>query len=132
MDSPYKDSQHWSKDERQAWRRICPDGEHCFLCRHNASTHSCQFAQHLFYEKATEEDVRDPTVPLYRCELPCGGFALVRRINTGPEARVITSVCTACAEGLAVDDVLCYYTTNHIGEVIGIDGGYLGVKGETS
>ena len=130
MDSPYKDARCWSEDERQAWRRICPDGDHCFLCRHNASTHSCQFAQPHFYEKATEQDVRDRTVPLYRCELPRGGFTLVRRVITGQDVRVITSVCTACAEGLAVDDLLCYYTTRHIGEVIGTDGGYLRVKGD--
>ena len=121
MDRTLKTAEQWSEDERRAWRRYCLDGEACPLCLHGPSSHVCEFGQPHFYEKATEEDVRDRTVPLYRYGLPQGGFTLVRRVVAAWDPAIITALCTACAEGMKIDEVLCFHATLATGEVRGID-----------
>ena len=132
MNSSWKPAQQWSGKERSAWRRLNLEGERCLLCLHNASTHRCQFDLPHFYERATEEDVRDRTVSLYRCDLPSDDFTLVRRVDTSAGTAVLTAVCTACAEGTAVNDVLCYYATLATGEVTGFRGRIDRMKGDTT
>ena len=121
MDRTLKTAEQWSEDERRAWRRYCLDGEACPLCPHGPSGHICKFGQPHFYEKATEEDVRDRTAPLYRYGLPQGGFTLARRVVAAPETAIITALCTACAEGKRIDEKLCFHATLATGEVRGIE-----------
>ncbi len=120
MDRTLKTAEQWSEDERRAWQRYCLDGEACLLFLHGPSGLICEFGQPHFYEKATEEDVRDRTVPLYRYDLPQGGFTLVRRVVAGWETAVIMVLCTACAEGKRMDEELCFHATLATGEVRGI------------
>ena len=129
MDSSLKTAGQWSEEERRAWRSFCLVGEACILCLHGASSHICEFGQPHFYEKATEEDVRDRMAPLYRYGLPQGGFTLVRRVNTSSNSGIITALCTTCAEGMNVDEVLCFHSTLATGEVMGID---TTAKGDTT
>ncbi len=121
MDSSLKTAEQWSEEENRAWRRYCLDGEVCLLCLHGPYSHTCEFGQPHFYEKATEGDVRDRTVPLYRCDLPRGGFTLVRRVVAAPETAISTALCTYCAEGKRIDEELCFHATLATGEVRGID-----------
>ncbi len=116
-----KTAEQWSEDERRAWRRYCLDGEACPLCLHGPSSHVCEFGQPHFYEKATEEDVRDRTVPLYRYDLPQGGSTLVRRVVAAPDTAIVTALCIYCAEGKRIEEELCFQATLATGEVRGID-----------
>ena len=130
MDSYWKAAHQWSQEERRAWARICPDGEHCFLCPHDSSSHECQFVRPHVYELATEEEVRDRTIPLHRHDLPGGGFTLVRRVFTSRDIAVIASVCALCEKGVPVEEALCYYTSRDTGEVVGIGDGIGWMKGD--
>ena len=103
-----------------AWKRFCPDGIHCRYCPHDGSKHLMRSAQPHFFRPATERERRDPWVTLYRHRLPEGGSLLVRRITVANPAELITAYCTACAESMETDQVLCYQRNTAIGEVVGI------------
>ena len=104
-----------------AWRRFCPDGIHCRYCPHDGSKHLMRSAQPHFFRPATERERRDPRVTLYRHGLPEGGSLLVRRMTVANPAELITAYCTACAESMETDQVLCYQRNTAIGEVVGIE-----------
>ncbi len=104
-----------------AWRRFCPDGIHCRYCPHDGSKHLMRSAQPHFFRPATERERRDPWVTLYRHRLPEGGSLLVRRVTVANPAELITAFCTACAESMETDQVLCYQRNTAIGEVVGIE-----------
>ena len=104
-----------------AWRRFCPDGIHCRYCPHDGSKHLMRSAQPHFFRPATERERRDPWVTLYRHRLPEGGSVLVRRMTVANPAELITAYCTACAESMETDQVLCYQRNTAIGEVVGIE-----------
>ena len=104
-----------------AWRRFCPDGIHCRYCRHDGSKHLMRSGQLHFFRPATERERRDPWVTLYRHRLPEGSSVLVRRMTVANPAELITAYCTACAESMKTDQVLCYQRNTAIGEVVGIE-----------
>ena len=112
-----------------AWRRFSPDGETCRYCPHDNSQHLMSSGQPHFFRPATEAERQDPYVMLYRHNpvsstgqaLPEGGSVLVRRMTVANRAELITAFCTACAEGMRTDQVLCYQRNLAIGEVVGLD-----------
>ena len=120
-----------------AWQRFCPDGIHCRYCPHDNSQHLMSSGQPHFFRPATEAERRDPYVMLYRHNpvsstgqaLPEGGSVLVRRMTVAKRAELITAFCTACAEGMRTDQVLCFQRNPvsgtgqalAIGEVVGLD-----------
>ena len=112
-----------------AWQRFSPDGKTpypvrgrlCRYCEHDGSQHLCRSGQPHFYRPATETERRDPSVMLYRHNLPEGGSVLVRRMTVAAHAELITAFCTACAESIGTHQVLCYQRNLAIGEVVGID-----------
>ena len=103
-----------------AWQRFSPDGTTCRYCSHDGSKHLCQSAQPHFYRKATEAEAKDPTVMLYRHNLPQGGSVLVRRVIVANHAELVTAFCTACAQSMKTGQVLCYQRTLATGEVVGV------------
>ena len=58
---------------------------------------------------------------LYRHNPPEGGSVLVRRMTVANRAELITAFCTACAESMKTDQVLCFQRNLAVGEVVGID-----------
>ena len=104
-----------------AWRRFCPDGIHCRYCPHDGSKHLMRSAQPHFFRPATERERRDRHLMLYRHRLPEGGSLPVRRMTVANPAELITAYCTACAESMETDQVLCYQRNTAIGEVVGIE-----------
>ena len=104
-----------------AWRRFCFDGIHCRYCPHDGSKHLMRSGQPHFFRPATERERRDPWVTLYRHRLPEGGSLPVRRMTVANPAELITTYCTACAESMKTDQVLCYQRNTAIGEVVGIE-----------
>ena len=104
-----------------AWKRFCPDGIHCRYCPHDGSKHLMRSGQPHFFRPAMERERRDPWVTLYRHSLPEGGSVLVRRMTVVNPAELITAYCTACAESMETDQVLCYQRNTAIGEVVGIE-----------
>ena len=107
-----------------AWQRFSPDGTTCRYCKHDGSKHLCQSGQPHFYRPATEAEKRDPSVMLYRYNLPNGGSALVRRMVVANHAERITAFCTACAESMNTRQVLCYQRNVGVGEVVGVETGH--------
>ncbi len=109
-----------SNRTRGAWQRFSPDGTTCRYCSHDGSKHLCQSGQPHFYRKATEAEAKDPTVMLYRHNLPQGGSVLVRRVIVANHAEIVTAFCVACAESMKTGQVLCYQRTLATGEVVGV------------
>ena len=112
---------------RGAWQRFSPDGTTCRYCSHDGSKHLCTSGQPHFYRKATEAEAKDPTVMLYRHNLPqglpagkAGGSVLVRRVIVANHAEIVTAFCTACAQSMKTGQVLCYQRTLATGEVVGV------------
>ena len=103
-----------------AWQRFSPDGTTCRYCSHDGSKHLCTSGQPHFYRKATEEERNDPSVMLYRHNLPQGGSVLVRRVIVANHAEIVTAFCAACAESMKTGQVLCYQRTLATGEVVGV------------
>ena len=125
MDRTLKRATRENKRRRErsygAWRRFAPDGNICRYCPHDGSKHLISSGQPHFYRKATNAEERDPSVMLYRHRLPQGGSTLVRRMTVANRAELITAFCTACAESMKTDQVLCYQRNLAIGEVVGIE-----------
>ena len=125
MDRMLKRAKRHSKRRGQrnyaAWRLFSPDGKTCRYCPHDNTEHLMSSGQPHFYRPATEAERRDPSVQLYRHNLPDGGSALVRRMTVAARAELITAFCTACAESIGTHQVLCYQRNLAIGEVVGID-----------
>ena len=109
-----------SNRTRGAWQRFSPDGTTCRYCSHDGSKHLCTSGQPHFYRKATEAEAKDPSVMLYRHNLPWGGSALVRRVIVANHAEIVTAFCVACAESMKTGQVLCYQRTLATGEVVGV------------
>ena len=109
-----------SNRTRGAWRRFSPDGTTCRYCSHDGSKHLCTSGQPHFYRKATEAEAKDPTVMLYRHNLPQDGSVLVRRVIVASHAEIVTAFCTACAQSMKTGQVLCYQRTLATGEVVGV------------
>ena len=109
------------KRNHGAWQRFCPDGVHCRFCSHDGSQHLMSSAQPHFFRAATEAERWNPSVTLYRHRLPEDGSMLVRRLTVANRAELITAFCTACAEGMRTDQVLCYQRNLAIGEVVGLN-----------
>ena len=103
-----------------AWQRFAPDGKTCRYCSHDGSQHLCQSAQPHFYWPATEVEERNSSVMLYSYTLPEGGSALVRRMTVANRAELITAFCTACAEAMNTEQVLCFQRNLAVGEVVGV------------
>ena len=103
-----------------AWERFCPDGIHCRYCGHDGSQHLVSSGQPHFYRPATEAERRDPSVMLYRHNLPDGGSTQVRRMTVANRAELITAYCVPCAESIGTHQVLCYQRNLAIGEVVGL------------
>ena len=114
-----------------AWQRFSPDGSACRFCPHDNTTHLCSSAQPHFFRPATDAEERDPSIMLYRHELPEGGSTLVRRVVVANRAELITAFCTACAAEIGTEQVICYQRNLAVGEVIGIDR-HANMKGETT
>ena len=125
MDRTLRRATHHNKrrSERNygAWQRFCPDGIHCRFCPHDNTHHLCSSGQPHFYRKATEAEADDLTMTLYRHHLPQGGSVLVRRMTVARRAELITAFCSACAQEIGTDQVLCYQRTLATGEVVGIE-----------
>ena len=133
MDRTLKRAKRNSKRRGQrnhgAWQRFSPDGTTCRYCPHDGSQHLCWSGQPHFYRPATEAERRDPTVMLYRHTpvsstgqaLPESGSMLVRRMTVANRAELITAFCTACADAMKTDQVLCFQRNLAVGEVVGID-----------
>lgn len=123
MDRALKSVERSSKRRRnrnyQAWQRFSPDGKTCRFCPHDSATHLCSSGQPHFYRKATRQEAKDPSVRLYRRTLPQGGSTLARRMVVAQSLELITAFCTACAEEMRTDQVLCYQRTLAIGEMVG-------------
>ncbi len=98
-----------------AWQRFSPDGVHCRYCKHDGARHLVSSAQPHFYRRATAGELANPSVTLYR-----HGSVLVRRQPVTRDAELVVAFCTACAESLGTEQVLCYQRTLGIGEVIGV------------
>ena len=113
-------NKHRQERNFKAWQRFSPDGTTCRFCKHDHTTHLCTSAQPNFYRPATEEEMRDPRVTLYRHNTPGGGSILVRRMTVARHAEIVTAFCTACAEAAGTRQVLCYQRSRAIGEVVGI------------
>ena len=109
-----------SNRTRGAWQRFSPDGTTCRYCSHDGSKHLCTSGQPHFYRKATEAEAKDPTVMLYRHNLPQDGSVLVRRVIVASHAEIVTAFCTACAESMKTGQVLCYQRSLAVGEVVGV------------
>ena len=103
-----------------AWRRFSPDGVHCRYCKHDGAQHLMSSGQPHFFRPATEAERRDPSVMLYRHNLPEGGSVLVRRITVANRAELITAYCVTCAESMGTPQVLCFQRNLAIGEVVGL------------
>ena len=103
-----------------AWRRFSPDGVHCRYCNHDGSQHLVSSGQPHFYSPATEAERRDPSVTLYRHNLPDGGSVLVRRMTVANRAELITAYCVPCAKSIGTSQVLCYQRNLAVGEVVGL------------
>ena len=103
-----------------AWQRFSPDGQTCRHCPHDNTGHLMSSGQPHFFRPATEAERRDPYLMLYRHDLPEGGSVLVRRMTVANRAELITAYCTACAESMGTDQVLCYQRNLAIGEVVGL------------
>ena len=103
-----------------AWQRLSPDGKTCRYCPHDNAEHLMSSGQPHFFRPATEEERRDPYLMLYRHNLPEGGSVLVRRMTVANRAELITAYCTACAESMGTDQVLCFQRNLAIGEVVGL------------
>ena len=104
-----------------AWKRFSPDGATCRYCKHDASKHLCTSGQPHFHRKATEAEVKDTSVMLYRHTLPEGGSMLVRRVTVTRNAELVTAFCTVCAGEIGTAQTLCYQRTLATGEVLGIE-----------
>ena len=119
MDRTLRLARRHSKRRRQrnhkAWQRFSPDGVHCRYCKHEGSRHLMSSGQPHFYRRATPEELGDPSLTLYRHD-----SALVRRQPVARDAELITAFCTACAESLGTEQVLCYQRTRAVGEVVGV------------
>ena len=82
-----------------------------------------------FFRPATEAEQRDPWVTLYRPvpasstgqDPPDGGSVLVKRMTVANRAELITAYCTACAESMNTDQVLCFQRNLAVGEVVGLE-----------
>ncbi len=105
----------------QAWQRFSPDGKTCRFCPHDHTTHLCSSGQPHFYRNATEGEERNPSVRLYRRTLPQGGSISIRRMVVAKSPELITAFCTACAEEMRTDQVLCYLRTLAVGEMVGAE-----------
>ena len=103
-----------------AWKHFSREGSICPYCPHHGSLHLVQSAQPHFYRKATADEERDPHVILYGYKTPDGDRVLVRRMTVARNAEIITAYCTACAEGMRTNQVLCYQRKLAVGEVVGI------------
>ena len=124
MDRTLKTAKRRNKRRRErnhgAWRRFSPDGTTCRYCSHDGSKHLCTSGQPHFYRKATEAEAKDPSVMLYRHNLPQGGSVLVRRVIVANHAEIVTAFCTACAQSMKTGQVLCYQRSLAVGEVVGV------------
>ncbi len=103
-----------------AWQRFSPDGKTCRHCPHDNTTHISTSGQPHFYRKATYAEKADPKVILYYHDDPDAGRALVRRMVVARNAELITTYCTACAEKIGTEQVMCYQRTLATGEVMGL------------
>ena len=133
MDRTLKRTRRHNKRRGQrnyaAWQRFSPDGKKCRYCPHDNSQHLMSSGQPHFFRPTTEAERRDPYLMLYRHTpvsstgqaLQEGGSVLVRRITVASRAELITAYCTACAESMKTDQVLCFQRNLAIGEVVGID-----------
>ena len=124
MDRALRKAKRHSKRRGQrnhgAWRRFSPDGNICRYCPHDDTEHLMSSGQPHFFRPATEAERSDPSVMLYRHNLPDGGSALVRRKTVANRAELITAFCTACAESIGTHQVLCYQRNLAVGEVVGL------------
>ena len=104
-----------------AWQRFCPDGKICRFCPHDGSQHLMSSGQPHFFRPVTEAERRDPRVTLYRHDLSEGSSVLVRRVTVANRAELITAYCTACAESMKTDQVLCFQRNLAVGEVVALE-----------
>ena len=104
----------------KAWQRFSPDGVTCPYCPHANESHLCTAGQPNFYRPATEEEMSDHRVTLYRHNTPGGGSVLVRRMTVSRHAETVMAFCGSCAEAAQTAQVLCYQRSRAIGEVVGI------------
>ena len=112
------------KGERnaKAWQRYSPDGERCRHCPHDMTTHLMSSAQPHLFRRATPEEVDDLSMTLYKHTTPDGTTVWVRRVVVARHAELVTNFCTACAEEMDADQVLCYQRGLANGEVVGVTG----------